>query len=123
MRTAMPATQRGLSFVGFIFSAILLVIVAIVGLKLVPAYVENAQISKIFSAIASDPEMQRASVSDIRTSFSKRASIDDVTVIKAEDIKIVNYGNRVVLSADYAVKLPLAGNVSLYLEFKPSSAE
>ncbi len=123
MRTAVRATQRGLSFVGFILGALLLVIVAIVGLKLVPAYVENAQINKIFSTIASDPEMQRASISDIRTSFSKRASIDNVSAIRAEDIKIVNYGNKLVLSADYDVKLPLAGNVSLYLEFKPSSAK
>ncbi len=123
MRTAVQARQCGLSFVGFILGALLLVIVATFGLKLVPAYVENAQINKIFAAIANDPEMLRASISDIRASYMRRASIDNVTAIRAEDIKIVNYGNKLVLSAEYDVKLPLAGNVSLYVEFKPSSAK
>lgn len=123
MKTAMPATQNGLSFVGFIFAAILVVLVGISALKLIPAYVQNAQIKTIFVAIANDPGMQGADIPAIRVAFDKRASIDNVNAIKAEDIKIVNVGNKLVLSADYFVMLPLVGNVSLYLEFNPTSAK
>jgi hypothetical protein len=123
MKTAMPVTQRGLSFVGFIFGALILVLVAIIGLRLIPAYMQNAEVQKIFVTIANDPEMQKANTIDIRMSFNKRASIDNINAIKSDDIKIFKVNGKLVLSADYVVKISLAGNVSLNLEFQPTSAE
>jgi len=123
MKKAMPAKQRGLSFFGFIFGAVILVLVSITGLKLIPAYMEDMKISNLFTVIANDPEMQKASPRDIRMSFSKRASIDNISAINAEDIEIASEGGRLALSASYAVKVPLVANVSLYLEFSPASAK
>lgn len=123
MNKAMPAKQRGLSFFGFIFGAVILVLVSITGLKLIPAYMESMKISNLFTVIANDPEMQKASPRDIRMSFSKRASIDNISAINAEDIEIASEGGRLALSASYAVKVPLVANVSLYLEFSPASAK
>ena len=123
MNKAMPAKQRGLSFSGFIFGAVILVLAITTGLKLIPAYMQDAKVGNLFTVIANDPEMQKASPRDIRMSFTKRASIDSVTAINAEDIEITSNGGRLVLSASYAVKIPLAGNVSLYLDFSPTSAK
>lgn len=122
MTTAMPAKQHGLSFSGFIAGVVVLVLVSIFGLKLIPAYMQDARIKNLFVVIANDPDMQKATPRDIRISFEKRADIDDVRAIKAEDIQIDKDGERLVLSASYPVLIPLAGNVSLYLEFNPSSA-
>ena len=123
MNTAMPVQQRGVSFGGFVFGAFLLVLFGITGLKLIPAYMQNAQIKNIFEAIAHDPDMQKATPHDIQASFDRRVSIDNITAIKASDIDISSDGGRPVLSARYAVKIPLGGNVSLYLEFNPTSAQ
>lgn len=123
MNKAMPAKQRGVSFSGFIFGAIILVLAITTGLKLIPAYMQDAKIGNLFTVIANDPEMQKASPREIRMSFSKRASIDSITAINAEDIEITSNGGRLVLNASYAVKIPLAGNVSLYLDFSPASAK
>jgi len=122
MNTAMPAAQRGLSFSGFIFGAFVLVIVSITGLKLIPAYMQNAEVQKLFVEIANDPNMQKASQRTIRDSYGKRSSIDNLTAVKSEDFDISNEGGKLVLSASYAVKLPLVANVSLYLDFNPTSA-
>ena len=92
-------------------------------MKLIPAYMQDAKIGNLFTVIANDPEMQKASPREIRQSFSKRASIDSITAINVEDIEITSNGGRLVLSASYAVKIPLAGNVSLYLDFSPTSAK
>ena len=114
-------SQRGLSFSGFLLGAFLLVLASVVGLKLVPVYMQNSEINKIFAAISSDPDMQKASVREIRASFEKRASIDNVTAIKAEDIEIQMDSGHPVLSASYAVKVPLVANISLYIEFNSAS--
>ncbi|TAN80089.1 MAG: DUF4845 domain-containing protein [Gallionella sp.] len=119
----MPATQRGLSFSGFIFGAFILVLASIVGLKLIPAYMQDAQIKNILVAVANDPDMQKAKPGDIRLAFAKRASIDNISAVKPEDIEIESDGGKLVLSASYPVRVPLAGNASLYLEFNPSSAK
>jgi hypothetical protein len=123
MNAAMPAAQRGLSMFGFLFGAVLLVLVSITGLKLIPAYMQYEQIKNLFVTIANDPEMQNASVRDIKMSFDKRATIDDITAIRADDIEIVKEDGRLVLSASYSVKVPLVGNISLFMDFKPSSAK
>lgn len=123
MNTAMPAKQRGLSFSGFIFGAFLLVMASIVGLKMIPAYIENATIKNLFVTIANDPEMKGATVGAIKMSFSKRASIESVSVIGADDIDIEKVDGDLVLSASYPVKIPLVANISLYLEFNPSSGQ
>jgi hypothetical protein len=114
--------QRGLSFSGFMLGAFVLVMVSMLGLKLIPSYMQNGAITKIFTAIASDPDMQKAPVREIRASFARRASIDNITAITAEDIQMESDSGRLVLSASYTVKVPLVANVSLSIDFKPSSA-
>jgi hypothetical protein len=122
MNIAMPMQQRGITFGGFIFGAFLLVLFGITGIKLIPAYMQAAQIKNIFVTIAHDPDMQKATPHDIQASFDRRASIDAITAIKASDIDISSDGGMPVLSANYSVKVPLGGNVSFLLEFNPSSA-
>lgn len=123
MNTAMRASQRGMTFFGFfMFCAIGLVLVVLPALKLVPAYMENGKIKQHFVAIANDPDMKNANPREIRDAFSKRTSIDDIKAITPEDIEISKNGNELVLSANYFVKIPLAANASLYLDFNPSSA-
>jgi hypothetical protein len=123
MNPAISARQRGLSFGGFILGAFLLVLISITGLKLIPAYIQSTEINNAFNLISHDPDMQKASLQEIRNSFSRRASIDNITAIKADDIDISADGDRLVLSASYSVKIPLVANASLYLEFNPSSGK
>lgn len=122
MNIAMPAQQRGMSFGGFIFGAFLLVICAIFGFRLIPAYIQDATIQSTFTEISRDPNMQNATAHDIMVSFDRHSAVDDITAIKSSDIVITSDGGRPVLSASYSVRVPVAGNISLILEFNPSSA-
>lgn len=123
MNTALPNLQRGVTFGGMIVIVILLVVVSIFGLKLIPAYIQNAEIKNIFTTIANDPDMQQASVNDIRASFDRRSSIDNINAINAKDIEINVEQGKLTLSASYFVKITVAGNISLYLDFNPTSAK
>ncbi len=121
MNTAMR--QRGLGFGGFLLGAFLLVIGSIFGFRLIPAYIQNSTINNTFKIIAHDPDMQKASIQEVRSSFSKRASVDDITAVKPDDIDIATDDGQLVLSASYSVSVPLVANASLVLDFKPSSAQ
>lgn len=123
MNKTQPFKQYGLTLSGFIFGAFILVLVGITGLKMIPAYMQSATIKNLFVTIANDPEMQGASLRDIKMSYSKRASIEDIRAITADDIEISKDGGQLTLNASYNVKIPLVANVSLYLEFNPSSGK
>lgn len=115
--------QAGLSFSGFIAGAFVLILVALLGMKMVPAYLHSAQISQIFREIVADPALRGATVPEIEMAYRKRASINDINDLKVEDVTIErDEGGTLSLSAEYEVRIPLVGNVTLLLAFKPSSS-
>lgn len=115
--------QRGVTFTGFIMVAAVLVSVAIFSMKLIPAYMENGKIQKAFDAIVRDPALQAGTVFEIKEAFYKRANtMDNVTTVTSNDIVISKENGVLTLSASYSAKIPLAGNVSLLVEFNPTAS-
>lgn len=121
MKIAKFKSQQGLSLSGLVVGAFILVFLSITGFKVIPAYIAHAEINKALNEIVTDPDMQKATVGDIRMSFNRRASIDNITAIRAEDINIDNERGQLLLTAKYFVKIPLAGNISLYIDFACAS--
>lgn len=119
---SMLKQQAGLSFSGFLIAAFLLVVVVLFGFKLIPAYMEDAQIQNLLVAVAHDPEMKNATVSELRSSFGRRTAVNWVSGVKPENLEIdKDESGRPILSASYEVRIKLAGNATLLLEFHPSS--
>ncbi|MBT9566737.1 MAG: DUF4845 domain-containing protein, partial [Thiobacillus sp.] len=63
---AMQARQRGLSMIGFLFVAMVLVFIAILGMKLVPAYIEFSSVKKIVNAMSQESDLKSKSNAEIR---------------------------------------------------------
>ena len=114
--------QLGLSMSGFIVTAIVLIFAAVLAMKVIPAYMQDGEIKKVFDAVAQDPDLKNATIRDIQIAYSKRASVQDITAIKLDDVEIDKNDGRITLSASYQVKIPLVANMSLLLDFNPSSS-
>ena len=112
--------QRGVSMVGILLICIGIVLVAITGLKVTPAYLEYMSVKKAVSGIVQGGEA-RGTVAEIRRAFDKRAQVDDISVISGTDLEVTKEGNDVVVAFAYPKKIPLVGNVSLYFDFTGSS--
>lgn len=112
--------QAGVSLVGMLSICVVLVLVAIGGLKVTPAYLEYMSVKKAVAGIVQGGEA-RGTVSEIRRAFDKRAQVDDINVISGTDLEVTKEGNDVVVSFAYPKKVPLFGNVSLYFDFAGSS--
>ena len=123
MNPAIAPRQRGISLMGLIVVAIVGVIVAILLMKVIPTYIDNREIANILHQLVSDPDLQGATPQDIRNSFDKRALINDITVIDSSKLNIAQDPNgHLVISVKYHVKIPLAFNISLWIDFDTSSA-
>lgn len=115
--------QSGLTFANFLLVAILIIFGAILGMKVIPAYVENREIQHIVDTLAHDPDLQDGTPQDIRNSWDKRAMVNNITVVDARDLNIRKTPNgQLVVGVKYNVKIGLVGNVSLLLEFNNTSA-
>jgi len=117
----MKFKQRGLTMFGFLFVAIILVAMALLAMKLVPAYIEFFSVKKVIASMGQEPELRSKSNAEIRTDFSKRADVAYVTVVKPQDLSIDRSGGAPVISADYEYRTKLVGNVSLVVDFSASS--
>lgn len=123
MAMSTPQQQAGFTFGGFVVGLFILVILVLFGFKLIPAYMENAEIQSMLVAVAHDPNMQNATAHELRGSFDRHAAVNWVSGVKSEDIEIEkDEAGRPILSASYEVRIKLAGNVSLLLNFNPTSA-
>jgi Tfp pilus assembly major pilin PilA len=110
--------QRGLSLIGLIIVAGIAAFVAIVGFKLLPSYIEYFTIQRVVRDLAHSPELRGAGVKDVKAAFDRRASIDNINSIKADDLEITKEGEGFTIVASYSVKVPLFGNLSACLDFE-----
>ncbi len=115
--------QRGLSLIGMLLVCAILGLVAVLAMKVFPDVQEYFAAVKSIKAVAMDPATRGASVADIRRSFDKRKSIDNITAVTGADLDISKEGNDIVIAFAYTKKIPLSGPVSLTIDFEGSSAK
>lgn len=115
--------QRGMTFIGLVLMIAAIVFVAIIGMKMVPAYLEFMSVKKALNNIATKPEFGEMSNKDIYESFTKTAAIDDIDSIKAKELIISQSDAGPVVIAEYQVVVPLMGNVSALIDFYASTDE
>jgi hypothetical protein len=113
--------QKGMGFLGGLIIVVALILIVITGMRVAPAYIEYFAVKNILRTMASGAEVQGGNAKEIRSAFDKRASIDQIAAIKGEDLDIDKSGSSTVVSANYTVKTPLAGNVSLVIDFSAST--
>ena len=110
----MRKDQRGAGFFGMLLMMTGLVLIVILGLKVVPAYMEYFTVQKAVSTVAKTG----GSPADIRRNFDKQANVDYFDVINGQDLQITPNGP---VGFAYTKHIPLFANVSLVIEFQGSS--
>lgn len=113
--------QRGVSLNGLLIGGVIFALVALLAMKVLPEWIEYGKIAKVVKATAADPVLKDASVAQVREAYSKRADIDVIKSVTAQDLEISKEGNDLVISFAYSKKVPLFGNASLVFDFEGSS--
>jgi hypothetical protein len=113
--------QRGLGFASLLLLLVSIVFVAIVGMKLVPAYIEYFTIKKAIAGIVQSGDLRSATVGDVRKSFQRRADVDDIKAVEARDLEITKQGDEVVIGFAYEKRVPLFYNISVLIDFAGTS--
>lgn len=117
----MHTRQRGISIMGLIAGLFIVIVLALFGMKIIPSFMEFRTAKNSIDAIAR--EKQGASVADIRRAFEARATIDDITSVKPQDLEITKEGSEIVIAFAYRKEVSLFGGVGLYIDYSAKSKQ
>jgi hypothetical protein len=113
--------QVGATFIGMVIVGAAVVFVALIAMKMFPAYQEYFSVKTIVRALNKEP-LSSMSKKEIQDSFNRRANTGYVTVVTGTDLILDKNGSgETVASVQYQVIKPLFGNVSVLIDFATSS--
>jgi hypothetical protein len=113
--------QRGLSMLGFLFVAAVVVTFVMVGFRVMPAYIEYYSVTKALEeALANTKDLNSAA--EVRSAFQRRADAGYIESVQGKDIDVTKDKNEITASVSWSRKLHMVGNMSLWLDFDASAA-
>ena len=118
----MRKQQEGMTFIGLVLMIAGIVFVAVIAMKLTPAYLEFLSVKKAITKIENDPSFASMTKNEIASQFDRTAQIDDIKTIKGSELLISKEeGGRTVVTAEYQTVVPLVANVSALIDFRAST--
>ena len=117
MRHHSRSRQRGISFFGLVFVAVVVVFAGIVTAKVIPTVIEYQAISKAAKKAATG-----STVAEVRAIFDRAAAIDDFTSVTGKDLDVRKNGDQVVVGFAYDKEIPLGGPAYLLIKYSGSSS-
>jgi len=116
--------QTGLSFLGLVVLVGVLGFSAVIGLKLIPIYMESWKIDGIMEAVISEPGVNDQSRQEVIEAMLKRLDIDAVDSVNytnwKDKLNVTKRKNNVTINVNYEITTPLLGNLSLLAVFDKS---
>jgi type II secretory pathway pseudopilin PulG len=113
-----PNAQRGVSLSGLIVVLAMLGVVAVFAMKVFPTFIEyRAAKDAIVAAKASG-----GTVKEMQQSFYKNADINRIDSISGKDLVFTKEDGETDISFAYQKTIPLAGNVSLLIDYAGTTA-
>ena len=122
MREALQGRQRGLTIVGFILVAAVVIIFAMVGFRVVPSYVEYYSVKKALDDTMRGDSVDPNNLQAFRSELTRRLQTSYVENVKATDAIIQRSGNQLTAELAWERRLHMFGNAYILLEFEAVSS-
>ena len=108
--------QQGITVIGILLVMIVIGFVALIGMKVVPMYIQYFTVKSSIESIRKEPQLAQMSSTDIQTAIQKRFDIGYVDNITARDLKIRNDRGGRVLDLSYQDERDLFYGLSVVLK-------
>jgi Tfp pilus assembly protein PilE len=112
------ANQRGVSLSGLIMVLAVIGVLAVLAMKVLPSY---AEFRTARDAIAK-AKASGGTVTEMKSAFDKNADINNVDAVHGRDLVFSKDNGETDISFAYEKRIPLAGNVSLVIDYAATTA-
>jgi Tfp pilus assembly protein PilE len=110
--------QRGLTIVGFMLVAAVVVIFAMVGFRVVPSYVEYYSVKKSLEDTMRSGNADPNNPLAFRSELARRLQTSYVENVKAADAVLTRTGNQINAELSWERRLHMVANAYILLEFE-----
>lgn len=110
--------QRGVSLIGWLIILVFIGAVALIGIRVVPVYVEAFTVRSVLQGLEDDPNLRGADGSAVLEALRKRFDINDVDSVKRSNIKIEPGDGGLQVTIDYETRFPLVANIDGVAHFR-----
>jgi hypothetical protein len=110
--------ERGMTFLSLVFILAVVAFFALLGFRMMPAYVEYFTVQRIITDLVNSPELKGASIREVQNAFDRRAVIDYISAVKGTDLQVDKNKDGISISASWEHKVPLVYNISALIEFE-----
>ena len=113
----MRQSQRGMTFLGWLFMIIPFAIVGYAGIRLIPIYLNYMRVEHALSQLADESKGGPNTRAALSLSLQRRFDVEIIEHPDPRDVDIHREGDHWVAIADYEDLVPIFGNVSLLVQF------
>ena len=109
--------ESGLSIWMFLFVTAVLLVIAVVGFRVLPAYIEWFSVRSALVQTMSEAQ-DPSNAGEVRRSFQKRVDAGYIQSVDSRDIELRKDRNSYIATIAWSRRLPLVANVSLVIDFE-----
>lgn len=110
--------QLGASLLGWMVIIGVAGVAVVLGMRLVPLYLESYTVDTILEDVALEYRNKRANKNQIWSSISKRLDVNSINDIKKENFFYKKDNGKTVISLKYEVRTNLVGNLDGIASFE-----
>lgn len=111
------AKQRGMTMISWMLVIGVLVFFVVIGITLVPTYIENYSVKSILTSLEQDRLWAKKTPKQIKDTIIKRLKINGVYEFDRNFIKVTKEKNGTKVTIDYEVRKPIVGNLDAVMSF------
>ena len=113
--------QHGLTILGFLLAAAVVVIFALVGFRVVPSYIEHYSVQRALDDTMRGGAVDPNSPQAFRSELARRLQTSYVENVKAADAILQRSGSQLTAEIAWERRLHMVGNAYILLEFEATS--
>ncbi len=115
----LPTRQRGIGLLALMFILAIVLFFVLLGMKMVPRYVQYYSVVEVLEAIANDPQYHDASPRELKKAFERRLDINGVYDFPKKGLSIERSGKGgMLMKVKYENREHVAGNVDVVMHFE-----
>ncbi len=116
MKVSFHNKQSGITFIGLLIIGGVLAATGVVVAQVIPTVIEYQAVLK-----AVNKAKEGSTIPEIRSTFDKAASVDNILSVSGQDLEIKKEGDKVVVSFAYQREIHLTGPAFLTLKYTGQS--
>ncbi|MDH5444699.1 MAG: DUF4845 domain-containing protein [Gammaproteobacteria bacterium] len=109
--------QKGMTGIGWLLVVSLIIFVFLIVIKLMPAYLDQFNVSSVLSSFSEQSEVRDMTAGEITSKLLKNLDINMVKDVTADDIYVSQAGNHRIIEIEYDVQRKLFANIDILIHF------